>query len=244
MSEVRGTPIGNSPVGSFQDQALRYYPLARSIACRIHQRLPRGVDLDDLMSAAVTGLLEAIERFDPARDVSFRTYAKHRIHGAVMDSLRTSDWVPRSVRRKANALDLAKQHLTESLGRSPDRAELANYLELAPEALDEMIHGSEIRPLLSLDAPMGDENGSPLADSIADATDLHGTMLNVELRKAAAEAVNSLPERERTAIVLYYFHELSLKEVGAVLEVTESRACQLCTQAVKRLRLRLAPLIR
>ena len=244
MSEVQAIHIGHPAVGSFQDQALKYYPLARAIASRIHQRLPRGVDLDDLMSAAVTGLLEAIERFDPARDVSFRTYAKHRIHGAVMDSLRTADWVPRSVRRKANALELAKQHLTERLGRRPNRVELADYLELAPSALDEMIHGSEIRPLLSLDAPMGDENGSLLADNIADVTDINGTLLNVELRKASADAVNSLPERERTAIVLYYFHELSLKEVGAVLEVTESRACQLCTQAVKRLRLRLAPLIR
>jgi RNA polymerase sigma factor for flagellar operon FliA len=236
--------IPDRETAAFHDRVLQYYPLARAIACRIHQRLPRGVDLDDLMSSAVTGLLEAMDRYDPAREVSFQTYAKHRIQGAVMDSLRNSDWVPRSVRRKAHALEQARHHLAERGGSAPNRDDLARYLELSPEALDEMIHGSEIRPLLSLDAPASDEGSGHLADAVADPFDLHGALQGVELRHAAADAVNALPDRERTAIILYYFHELSLKEVGSVLQVTESRACQLCTQGVKRLRLRLAPMLR
>jgi RNA polymerase sigma factor for flagellar operon FliA len=218
---------------------VEYYPLARAIACRIHHRLPQGVDVDDLMSAAVGGLIEAVERFDPARSVAFRAYAKHRIQGAVMDSLRSSDWIPRSVRRRADHLDRARQHLASDLGRTPTRSELAAHLHLAPSELDEMIHASDVRPVLSLDAPLTDENATPLAEAIADESDIQDELQLAELRKAAADAIGSLPERERTAVLLYYFRGLSLKEVGTVLEVTESRACQLCNQAIKRLRMKL-----
>lgn len=217
----------------------QYYPLARAIACRIHQRLPSGVNLDDLVGAAIGGLVDAAERFDSTRAVSFRTFAKHRIQGAVMDSLRAADWVPRAVRRRADQIEGARTALRNQLGRAPTADELANRLGVTTARLDELQQTSDIRTVLSLDAAVGGDNATPLAEAVADDTDPHRDLQLDELRQAAAEAIGTLPERERAAIVLYYFRGLSLKEVGMVLDVTESRACQICTQAIKRLRIRL-----
>lgn len=219
---------------------LRHYPMARAIACRIHQRLPKAVELDDLISAGVTGLLEAIDRYDPSRAVPFETYAKHRIHGAVVDALRSSDWVPRSVRRKADLVHRTRKQLNEQLGRSPTRAEMAQNCRVTVKKYDAIVKDSQIRSLLSLDAPMGDGNPTPLVEQVAgtneDPTD---RWVAEELRTAMLQALERLPEREKTALALYYLHEMSLKEVGGVLGVTESRACQLCGQGIKRLRQRL-----
>lgn len=221
------------------EMMLKHYSLARTIACRIYQRLPKAVELDDLISAAVTGLLEAIDRYDADRAVPFETYAKHRIHGAVVDALRAADWVPRSVRRKADRIDTTRTALAEGLGRRPSRPEMAKALGLTLHKYDAMVTDSQIRQLLSLDAPVGDDNVTPLVESIAGDDDLMGRWQHAELKQAALEAVKRLPDRERTAVALYYLHEMSLKEVGKVLGVSESRACQLCSQAIKRLRFRL-----
>ncbi len=236
--------LGTNQSSPQNDLIVEYYPMARAIAGSIHRRLPPGVDVDDLIGAAVGGLVDAAERFDPSRAISFKSFAKHRIHGAVMDSLRTADWVPRSVRKRADALDRARARLADRFGRAPNRQEIAEYLEIAPDELDEMVTSSEIRPLLSLDAPLADENSASLSDTVAEDFDFTGTLQSEQLRGLAIQAIEALPERERAAIHLYYFEELSLKEVGTVLDVTESRACQLCTQAIKRLRTKLAPHLR
>lgn len=213
--------------------------LVRSIAQRVYHRLPKAVDLDDLISAGVTGLIEAIERYDARRAVPFEIYAKHRIHGAVVDALRGQDWVPRSVRRKSDLIANTRAQLREGLGRTPTRDEMADAINVPLRKYDELVKDSEIRPLLSLDAPVGSDNPTPLVEQVDGGDDLIGRWQHGELKDLAVEALKHLPDRERTALSLYYIHELSLKEVGSVLGVTESRACQLCSQGLKRLRFRL-----
>lgn len=231
----------HAPAPTRRDQLIiKHYPMARAIACRIHQRLPKAVELDDLISAGVTGLMEAIDRYDPSREVPFETYAKHRIHGAVVDTLRSADWVPRSVRRKAELIRTTRLQLAERLGRAPTRKEMAGSCEVSVKKYDAMVQDSQIRSLLSLDAPMGDGNPTPLVEQVAgDSEDPAARWVDAELKAAMHAAMERLPEREKTALALYYLHEMSLKEVGSVLGVTESRACQLCGQGIKRLRRRL-----
>jgi len=221
-------------------RVVEYYPLARMIAKRTHARLPKGIDLDDLVSTAVIGLIEAVERFDPGRGVAFKSYAKHRILGAILDSLRATDWVSRAVRRRSEMVDSARKTLVDSLGRAPTVGELAAYLQLPVDEVQDLLQNTDTRPLLSLDVPVDDESGTPLADLVPDEDTSPDRHFEVrQLRQAAIDAIDELPEREKVAIVLFYFHELSLKEVGTVLGVSESRACQLNAQGIKRLQARL-----
>lgn len=226
------------------EMMLTHYPLARSIACRIYQRLPNSVDLDDLISAAVIGLLEAVDRYDSSRKVAFEAYAKHRIHGAVVDALREADWVPRSVRRKASRIDEAVSGLREDLGRTPTDSEVAEALGVSARRYDKMRRQAEIRQLLSLDAPVGEDNRTPLVEAVdSGEEDVVARWQHAELKEAAVAAIDNLPKRERRAIHLYYLREMSLKEVGAELGVSESRACQLCGSGIKRLRYRLRRMV-
>lgn len=223
-----------------QDVVLHHISMVRAIAYRIHSRLPRSVDVDDLISVGVIGLMEAIERYDAHRMVAFEMYARHRVHGAIMDALRAADWVPRSVRRHADRLDAARRSLIDDTGREPTPAEMSTELGVSPEEYRDLVGAAEIRQLLSLDAPMGADSTTPLIEAVADTDeDLLSRWQHAEARKAILDAIEALPERERTAIVLYYLHEMSLKDVGKVLGVTESRACQISGAAIKRLRTRL-----
>jgi len=226
-------------VPSEESLVLEHYPLAQAIARRTWKRLPKGVDLDDLTSVAVMGLIEAVQRFDASRGVPFNTYAKHRILGAIMDSLRSQDWVPRSVRRRADELAAARKRLTEELGRTPTIEELANVLELSVDETMGMIGKSEIRSIVSLDAPIDSEGDATLMDVVADETIHADDAERREVRAAALAALEDLPERERFAVVSFFLDDMPLKEVGAMLGVTESRACQLCKQALGRVRLRM-----
>lgn len=215
-----------------------YFPLARAIARQTHARLPKGVELDDLVSAAVMGLMDAVERYDASRGVAFKAYAKHRIQGAVLDSLRATDWVPRAVRRRADTVARAKTLLRTRFGREATATEIGEYLGLDGEATAALLRDANPQPLLSLDAPVEDD-GAALGDLVPDDATPELTLQDKERRALVAAAIEQLPERERVALVLFYFREIPLKEVGAVLGVTESRACQLCSQAVKRLQGRL-----
>ncbi|MCA9566240.1 MAG: FliA/WhiG family RNA polymerase sigma factor [Myxococcales bacterium] len=214
----------------------------KMIAFNIHRRLPASVELDDLVSAGHVGLLTAQERFDPSRSVPFEAFARIHIRGAIVDSLRQLDWVPRSVRRKAQSLDREEAAFRASTGRAPTRQEVAERLHTTPEAVTTMRREAFVPRLLSLDQPLTEEGGT-LMDVVADDTeDAEATCVQDETRAQLVEAIKDLPERERVTISLYYLRGLSLKEIGLVLGVTESRVCQIRGQATKRLRKRLAHL--
>ena len=222
------------------EQLLAHYPLAQRIARRIHQRLPKSAELDDLVSAGVLGLIEALERYDDGSSVPFESFARHRIRGAVLDSIRAADWAPSSVRRKATLLEKAREELVRHLGRPPTRTEMAGALDMSPKKLDDMVTDSRSRKVLSLDAPIGPHSTTALEELLDSGTDLLSDLQRAELEARVLEAHQQLPDRERDAIALYYLEDKKLREVGEALGVTESRACQLCKAAVSRLQKRLA----
>ncbi len=217
---------------------LEHYPLVRTIACRMAQRYPSCVDVDELVNIGVLGLISALERFDPSRSVPFKAYAEIRIKGAIVDALRGDDWVPRSVRRKQARLRHAVSRLRARLGRAPTRSELAAELELDLDRLEQLLQEADAHRLLSLDAPV-DDDGTPLADRISDdEAPLVDRWCDAELRQEVREAIGNLPGKEGAVVAAYYLQGMTLKEIGARLGVTESRACQLRGQGVRRLRYR------
>lgn len=230
-------------IGRPQDLVMEHYSMVQSLARNIHSRLPRHVELDDLVSAGTLGLYDAIDGFDPDRGVPFAAYARLRVRGAIMDSLRASDWVPRSVRRKHDQIERARRAVAQRMGRSPTRVEVADAMGLASNEFDTLEEGAEIRRLHSLDAPMSHESEVPLIDQTPSDLDVLSDLLDSELREQIYKAIQVLPARERTAVHGYYLEGKQLKEVGAELGVTESRACQLRSQGVSRLSYRMRKLV-
>ncbi len=217
-----------------------HYPLARSIASRMHRKLPPGIDLDELVSIALIGLLEACSRFDPSRGIQFRTFAKHRMHGAILDSLRSADWIPRSVRERAGTVQRASERLRNELGREPTTDEVAKSLDVPVEVVREA-RQADTRPVLSLDAPAEEDGGSLIDFVMAEGQDAGDVLEEREMRRALLAAVVELPERERIAVEGFYLRGEPLKGIGKKLGVSESRACQLCRQGTMRLRKILKP---
>ncbi len=207
--------------------------LVRYVALRIHPRLPASVELDDLIHDGVLGLLDACDRFDPAQGARFRTYAEARVRGAILDGLRKKDWRPRSVRRMRRSIDAAIATLAGRLGRTPTEEEIAEQLGLELPAYRALLADAATGPLLSLDELTGDGESDHLV-SLTDPPD--GPFERRERVALLAEAIAELPERERRILELYYVEGLTLKEIGAVLAVTESRICQIHSQATARLR--------
>lgn len=225
---------------------MEYLPLVKYVVGRLAVTLPPTVDVEDLVGYGVMGLITAIERFSPERGYKFETFAISRIRGAVLDELRAQDWLPRSVRQKAKEMEANVRQLENQLGRAATDQELAQSLGVAADQLPRAL-GEIVAPVLSLDelVVMGDD-GQKVSwlDTLADdrlgpsATFDHAEMLQI-----LGTAIDFLPERERTLISLYYHEGLTLKEIGAVLSVTESRVCQLHSQAVGRLRTRINGMI-
>ncbi len=223
-----------------QDIVLANYSMVEAVARSIHSRLPPSVQLDDLVSVGVLGLMESLDRYDASRGVPLETFARHRVRGAILDALRAADWVPHSVRRKAQAIERTRRDLVRRHGDRPDEKMIAAKLGLPVERYRSMASDAEIRTVLSLDAPAANDTTTLLAETVSGDADVAAEAEHAELWVIVRKAVQGLPERERTAIDLYYFQGRQLKEVGAALGVTESRACQLCGQGIKRLRKRLA----
>ncbi len=223
-----------------QQLILDHYPQVRAVAARLVRRLPAGVDFEELVHQGVLGLIDAIDRFDATRGVPFRAYAEIRIQGAMMDTLRRDDWVPRSVRRKALRLQQAERSLTRSLGHSPSRDDLAEWLGTTAASVDALRADTAPRTVLRFDAPHPAAEDAPLSDRIADDTEPADELLfGAHVREEIAAAINHLPEKERLVLTLSVMRGLTLREIGEVLGVTESRACQLRAQAVQRLRFRM-----
>jgi len=224
---------------------MQYAPLVKYVAGRVRSGLPQTVDPGDLVSEGVFGLMDAIEKFDLTRGYKFETYAMSRIKGAIIDELRTIDWVPRSVRAKARAIERAYAKLEGELHRTPEEHEVVNELSMTREQFTQTLSQISLVGIVPLDELLsasdgGDGGQSTLADTIADGTDDPVEAFEVqEIKQILAEAVEGMPERERLVLTLYYYEGLTLAEIGQVLGVTESRVCQIHTKGILQLRSRL-----
>ncbi len=220
-------------------------PQVKYIARRIHERLPRHVPLEDLVHAGVVGLIDALHKFDHNKQVQFGSYAKFRIRGAILDSLREMDWSPRDLRRKGRRLEEAHNKLRSELGRNPSEPELAAELGMDLHGLQTLlgeINGLEVGSLRVQSPRDGkEEDLCEYLPNDADETPLI-LCLRSEMKGLLARAIEELPEKERQVLALYYYEELTMKEVGAVLGVGESRVSQIHSMAVVRLRARLSEL--
>lgn len=219
---------------------LKYLHLVRYVVSRLPVTLPVSVAPEDLVSYGTMGLMEAVERFDPERGLKFETYAVTRIRGAIIDQLRFQDWIPRGVRKRSKELMETMQRMEGQLGRAPTDEELAAALGVSRQKLQAMLAESQ-NLVLSLDDAYGSDNAGSqvtLLDMVEDknSPDPQGEFEANELRRRLAEAIASLPEREKLLIALYYHENMTLKEIGEVICVSESRVCQLHAQAILRLR--------
>lgn len=219
---------------------LRYAPLVRHEALRLQVRLPASVELDDLLQAGGIGLLNAVDRYDAMQGAAFTTYAVQRIRGAMLDELRSRDWVPRSVRRNAREVSHSMRVIEQKLGRVPTETEIAQELDIPIEEYRQILMDTNSSQLFSYDELLEEQgdNGEVLTEG-HEATNPLAQLLEGNLRQRVIDAIEALPEREKLVLTLYYQEELNLKEIGAVLNVGESRVSQLHSQAVKRLRSRL-----
>jgi RNA polymerase sigma factor for flagellar operon FliA len=221
---------------------LHYAPLVKYVASRVATGLPASVDQADLVSYGMFGLIDALEKFEPARGNKFETYAIPRIKGAIIDELRAMDWVPRSVRFKAREIEKAYADLESIHKRAPTEREIAERLGVTLRELHEVINQISFVQVLQLDEilSVGSDRGEQvsLLDTLADrSVDPTTGLEGQETRGMLAAAINSLSEREKIVVTLYYFEGLTLAEIGEILGVTESRVCQIHTKAVGQLRL-------
>lgn len=227
-----------------KDQIIvEYAPLIKYIALKIASRLPANVELDDLISCGVIGLMDAIEKFDPGRDNKFKTYAEFRIRGAILDELRAQDWVPRSIREKAKVIEKAYAKLESELGRPASDEEMCKELNISQDEFFDLVSKAKSISLLNIDdSAVFNKGDKKLMTNLLEASRSANPFHAVNYKNAQdkiKEAIKSLPEKQRLVLSLYYYEDLNLKEIGQVLDVTESRVSQLHTQAVLRLRSKL-----
>ncbi len=222
---------------------VEYAPLVRFIAMKIAARLPSSVELDDLISCGVIGLMDAISKFDPSRDNKFKTYAEFRIRGAILDELRSQDWVPRSVREKSKQLERAYAKLEREFGRPATDEEMCVELECSLEEFHELVNKSKSVSLLNIDDSATFNRGDKkLMMGLLENRRSSNPFNAVNYKNSQSlikEGIKSLPEKQRLVLSLYYFEDLNLKEIGQVLDVTESRVSQLHTQAILKLKAKL-----
>lgn len=217
---------------------LEHLPQVKLIARRIHERLPVSVSLDDLISAGVVGLIAAIDRYDASHDVKLKTYAEYKIRGAILDSLRGLDWAPRQQRKRAKLIESAIAALEQEHQRMPTEEEIAAQLRLSvPEYQDWL---SEVRGLTlgSLENAGTEDDGCDLLRYLADTDEQWPSQIveRVELERLLAEAIEKMPQLEKTVLSLYYYEEMTLREIAKIVDLHESRISQLKSQAILRLR--------
>lgn len=224
---------------------LAHMPLAKYLVKRLAAHLPPHLDEEELMSAAVMGLITSAERFDPARGILFKTFAEQRIKGMLLDELRSQDWLSRSVRTKYKCLEREFATLRQKLGRDPTGEEVAAEMGLGLNQYHRLLEEVHTFSIVSLNESWEDEDGGhgSLLDTVADknAINPQAQMQSKELVEALGQSIDALPEKERVVITLYYYEELNLKEIGAILGLTESRVSQLHSQAIVRLRSKMKP---
>jgi RNA polymerase sigma factor for flagellar operon FliA len=231
------------------EMILKYTPLIKYIAHRLAMRLPPHVSVEDLMSAGIIGLMDALTKFDPQKKVQFKTYAEFRIKGAMLDELRSLDWVSRSVRQKAAQLERAYQSLEKKKGRAVDDEEVAAEMGISLDSYYGLVN--EVNGVFLLDfenlrhkiPKLPEEDLINLLMDDVEKQPLH--LLGVgELKRVLAQAIEELTPKEKTVISLYYYEELTLKEIGEVLGFTESRICQIHAKAILKLKSKIRPYLR
>lgn len=239
-AEPKKQVLSRSDGASREEMIQNYLPLVRRVAEKVHRRLPPGVDLESLIHSGVIGLLEALERFDPTRGVAFEAYARYRIQGEVMQALRSLDWVSRSVRSWGRKVEAARNDLRGRFGREPGAEEMAAELAIDLEEYYRVEQKVSEAALLSLEdlsiaseeawtKSRDDFHNRPFEDPL-------GFVEHKDLVEKLAAGVEELPERERMVITLYFHEELTLREIGEILNLSEGRVCQIYAQAVSRLR--------
>ena len=219
----------------------QYMPMVRRMAHHMVARLPASVQIEDLIQAGMLGLLDALGRFEEGLGAQFETYATQRIRGAMLDELRRGDWLPRSVRQTQRKIESAMQRVEHRLGRSANDAEMAAELEIGLGDYQEMLADARgVQLFYYEDFDGGEESDNYLDRHVMDTSgDPHARLSDRRFREAVVQGIERLPEREKLVMGLYYEQEMNFKEIAAVLGVTESRICQLHSQAVSRLRTRL-----
>jgi RNA polymerase sigma factor for flagellar operon FliA len=224
-----------------QELLNHYLPLVRNVAGRLAMGFPKSVEVTDLVNTGVIGLIEAFGNFDPSRGIKFETYAVPRIRGAILDELRSLDWVPRSTRAKSRELDRASTQLEIKMGRRPSHREIASFMNITLDELASTLHDVNGATLLSLDEMIYREEDNrqiPRVETIqaSNKNSVLGEIEEMELRSYLGLAISNLSEQEKLVIALYYYEELTLKEIGEVMRISESRVSQIHTKAVTKLR--------
>ena len=246
FAQADGGPI---PPDLKEQVILEHEPLIRYIVNRLAVRLPNHIDLDDLYSTGVTGLMDAIDEFDPGKGCKFTTYAEFRVKGAVLDQLRSLDWVPRSVRQEGRKLEVADSETEQRLGRAATEDEVADSLGLEIDKFHVMINQVRGISLVNLEEVRGTnsdgDKAGTFADVIEDVTSENpfASFKTMETKHVISDQIESLPEKERLVVSLYYYEDLNMKEIGNILGITESRVCQIHTKATSRLAGKLRSLV-
>jgi RNA polymerase sigma factor for flagellar operon FliA len=230
-----------------EQMVLQYTPLIKYIASRLSLRLPSHISMEDLISSGIIGLIDAVQKFDPSKNISFKTYAEFRIKGAMLDELRSLDWIPRSVRKKSHLIENAYAQLQKSLGRPAEAEEVAELLGMELAEFHQLLDETKSVSLVTLEEGRKTMGGHAacldheLLETIQD-DNARDTFLAVhfgELQDIMVQAIEALPDKEKLLISLYYYEELTMKEIGQIMGYTESRISQLHTQAMYRLRYKL-----
>ena len=239
MSQV-WTDYKRAPTETLRNRLIeKYLPLVRYVAERLATTLPSFVEVDDLASMGIFGLLDAIERFDPTMGVKFKTYAMNRIRGSILDELRSLDWVPRLVRIKAGKIDRACQALERELGRAPTFFEMSKKLGMNFDEYTSMIEGASATAIISLSDEWTDHDenhGNRKIDLLQDENPSGSPLHEMQLRDIRDVIAKHLSDKERVIVTLYYYEGLSMKEIAKVLNLTESRICQIHGKVVERLK--------
>jgi RNA polymerase sigma factor for flagellar operon FliA len=247
---VKGYPTTlNLDVEKRNEMIVEHLPLVKYIAARIAGRLPSHVEVDDLVNAGILGLIDAIDKYDPTRKIKFKTYAEFRIRGAIIDELRSLDWIPRSTRQKASRLERAFAEAEQRLGRAATDVEVAESMGISVEDLQQMLCEAQGVAVISVDELRGDGDENferNLLEYLADPDAIQPDIkMNLDqIYQIVADAIDNLPEKERLVISLYYYDELTMKEIGEIMNITESRVSQIHTKAVIRLRSKLVHVLK
>lgn len=226
------------------DVVLEYFPMVKYIAARIARRIPSHVEVDDLINAGTIGLIDAVEKFDSTRRIKFKTYAEFRIKGAILDELRALDWMPRSTRQKASRLERAYAELEQQLGRPATDMEVAEFLNISLDEFHVLLNEARGVRLISIDELhryLDDKHDRNLLEYVTDyeTLDLVELLYFDQVYHIVVKAIEQLLEKERLVISLYYYERLTMREVGEIMKVSESRVSQIHTRAIMRLRGRL-----